>query len=89
MKFKPEQYSTILQFTTEDGEAVEIGNLPPEEFFNELEEGMTRFKGKNQYKQVDDSDTETVWELVFDHLGLRTEPGEFFYVGKKKRWLNK
>lgn len=84
MKFKPEQYSTVLQFTTQDGEAMKIGNLTSEEFFSELEEGMTRFEGKNQYKQVDDSDTETVWELMFDHLGLRLEPGEFFFVGKKK-----
>lgn len=84
MKFKPEQYSTILQFTTEDENVREIGQLTPEEFFKELEEGQTRIKGKNQYKQVDDNDTETIWELVYDHLGLRLEPGEFFFVGKKK-----
>jgi len=80
----PTQYSTVAQFTTEDEEVIQIGELAPVEFFNELEEGKTRFKGKNQYKVISDNELETIWGLDYDHQGLRTEPGEFFYVGTKK-----
>lgn len=81
----PTQYSTIAQFTTEDEEVIEIGEFSPNAFFDELEEGKTRFEGKNQYKVTGDNAFETVWELVYDHQGLETEPGEFFYIGTKKR----